>query len=171
MSTTTTCAHCADPAVALVDGVPVCRDHLEKAQREFAARDDRMYAEEAARLGIEIPPAVLRDREFGPACWLLSSPTLARRAWRFVHVDRRRIDWDELLEASKPWSHYERRMVLIALNLWNGDGGGPEGEDRGAFSLYDLAGFDRHNWQRVMEALAMAKGKRLLTFDPPELTS
>ena len=40
------------------------------------------------------------------------------------------------------------------------------------FSPSDLAGgLDRHNWQRVMEALALARGKRLVVFDPPEAGS
>ena len=58
-------------------------------------------------------------------------------------------------------------MVQIALNLWGGQGGGPDGWAAGAFNLYDLAsGLNRHNWQRVMEALALARGKRLVIFDP-----
>lgn len=88
-----TCAKCSNDAVAMVNGVPVCADHLAELQREAAAREDRIYAEEAARLGIELPPRVLRDREFGPVCWLLLSPMLAHKAWRFVHVDRRAVDW------------------------------------------------------------------------------
>lgn len=162
-----TCAKCSNDAVAMLNGVPVCADHLAEAQRKAAAHEDRIYAEEAARLGIELPPAVLRDREFGPVCWLLSAPYIAHKAWRFVHVDRRAVEWEALLEAARPWSHYENLMVRIALNLWNGDGGGEDGTDRGAFDLSDFAGLDRHNWQRVMEALALARGKRLVIFDPP----
>jgi hypothetical protein len=162
-----TCTHCSNEAIGRLNGVDVCRDHLVEAQREATEREDAIYAEEAARLGIELPPAVLRDHEFGPVCWLLSAPMLARKTWRFVHVDRRKVDWDELLEAAAPWSHYENLMVRIALNLWNGYGGGAEGDQPLALSLYELGGgFDRHNWQRVMEALALARGQRLIIFDP-----
>jgi hypothetical protein len=137
-------------------------------ERQATEREDRMYAEEAARLGIELPPAVLRDREFGPVCWLLSAPQFARRTWRFVHADRREVEWEALLEASAQWSRYEQLLVRIAFNLWGGQGGGQDGWDAGAFNLYDLAGgLDRHNWQRVMEALALARGKRVVIFDPP----
>ncbi len=167
MSTVTSCSKCSKEAIGLVNGVPVCRHHLAEIERQAAEREERMYAEEAARLGIELPPAVLRDREFGPVCWLLSAPMLARKTWRFVDVDRRRVDWDALLEAAAAWSHYENLMVRIALNLWNGTGGGSEGDQPLALSPYDLGeGFDRHNWQRVMEALALARGKRLVIFDP-----
>jgi hypothetical protein len=167
MSTTVTCAHCSTEAVGLVNGVPKCRDHLAKMEREAVEREDAMYAEEAARLGIELPPAVLRDREFGPVCWLLSAPQLARKTWRFVHVDRHKVEWEALLEAAAPWSHYENLMVRLALNFWNGMGGGAEGDEPLALSLWDLSsGFDRHNWQRVIEALALARGKRLVIFDP-----
>ena len=162
-----TCVKCSKDAVAQVNGVLVCADHFAEFQREAVEREDRMMAEEATRLGIELPPAVLRDHEFGPVCWLLSSPSIARKAWRYVRVDRREVEWEALLEASAPWSHYERQMVLIAFNLWGGQGGGPEGWDAGAFNLSELAGLDRHNWQRVMEALALARGKRLVVFDPP----
>jgi hypothetical protein len=169
MSTTTSCAHCSNQAIGLLNGVPLCRDHLAEIERQSAEREDRIYAEEAASLGIELPPAVLRDHEFGPVCWLLSAPQLARRTWRFVHVDRRKVDWDELLEAAAPWSHYENLMVRIALNLWNGTGGGPDGEAPLVLSPHDLGGgFDRHNWTRIMEALALARGKRLVLFDPPD---
>jgi len=168
MSTTTTCARCSKEAVCLLNGIPLCRDHLLDEEGRAVDREDRMYAEEAARLGIEIPPAVLLDREFGPVCWLLSAPQLARRTWRFVDVDRRRVDWDALLEAAAPWSHYENLTVRIALNFWNGTGGGPEGDQPLAINLYELGGgFDRHDWQRVIEALALARGKRLVIFDPP----
>ncbi len=166
MSTTTSCSKCSKEAIGLVNGVPVCRDHLAELERQAADREDRMWAEEAARLGIDLPPAVLRDREFGPVCWLLSAPQIARKTWRYVDVDRRRVDWDALLEAAAPWSHYENLVVRIALNLWNGDGGGEDGTDRGAFDLSEFGGLDRHNWQRVMESLAIARGKRLVIFDP-----
>jgi hypothetical protein len=163
----TACAHCSNEAIGLINGVPVCRDHVVEMERQATEREDAIYAEEAARLGIELPPAVLRDREFGPVCWLLSAPMLARKTWRFVHVDRREVEWDALLEAAAPWSHYEQLMVRIAFHLWGGQGGGPDGWDAGAFNLYELAdGLDRHNWQRVMEALALARGKRLVIFDP-----
>jgi hypothetical protein len=162
-----TCAMCSNAAVATVNGVPVCADHLAELQRQATAREDSAYAAEAARQGIELPPAVLRDHEFGPVCWLLSAPYIARKAWRFVHVDRRAVDWAELLEAAAPWSHYENLMVRIAFNLWGGQGGGPDGWAAGAFDLSELAGLDRHNWQRVVEAVALARGKRLVIFDPP----
>jgi hypothetical protein len=163
----TTCAQCSNDAVAMVNGVLVCADHLAAAQRAAVEREDRTWAEEAARLGIDIPPAVLRDREFGPVCWLLSAPYIAHKAWRFVHVNKREVEWEALLEAAAPWSHYENLMVRIAFNLWGGQGGGPDGWDAGAFNLQELAaGLDRHNWQRVMEALALARGKRLVIFDP-----
>jgi hypothetical protein len=80
-------------------------------------QDDAQQEQEARRLGIEIPPEVLRDREFGPAVWLLSTPYLASKTWRYVDLERRQVHWDELLEASKPWSHYERLMVELALKL------------------------------------------------------
>lgn len=167
MAAASTCAKCSNQAVAMINGVPVCADHLAEAQRAAAAREDRIYAEEAARLGIELPPTVLRDHEFGPVCWLLSTPMLARKAWRFVEVDRRRVDWEGLFAAAAPWSHYENLMVRIARNLWDDRGGGPKGDEPLSLSLYDLgSGLDRHNWQRVMEALALARGKRLVIFDP-----
>lgn len=171
MSMATTCAKCSNEAIGRVNGVPVCREHLVEMERQATEREDAIYAEEAARLGIELPPAVLRDHEFGPVCWLLSAPMLARKTWRFVHVDRREVEWEALLEAAAPWSHYENLMVRIALNLWNGMGGGVEGDQPLSLSLYELGGgFDRHNWQRIMEALALAQGRRLVIFDPAPAT-
>jgi hypothetical protein len=153
-----TCARCTNPPIGYLNGTPLCRAHLLEVQREQMEREDRIYAEEEARLGIELPPEVLRDREFGPACWLLSAPFIARRAWRFVHVGRREVAWDELLEASSAWSSYERLVVELALNFWSGDG---------RFDPSGWIGFDRHNWQRVMEALALARGKRVIVVDLP----
>jgi hypothetical protein len=53
----------------------------------------------------------------------------------------------------------ERVMVALALNFWNSEG---------RFDPPEWGGLDRHNWQRLMEALAMARGKRVLIFDPPQ---
>jgi hypothetical protein len=90
---------------------------------------------------------------------LLSTPHLASKTWRYVDLEHRQVQWDELLEASGPWSHYERLMVELALNFRNGEGRFDPSEWG--------AGLDRHNWQRLMEALALARGKRVLIFDPP----
>src|SRR5439155_5183530 len=131
-----------EDAIGYFNGTPLCPAHVKKLQREQMEREDRIYTEEQARLGIELPSEVLRDREFGPACWLLSTPVIARRAWPFVNVNRREVAWDELLEGSRSWSYYERLLVELALNLWSGDG---------RFDPSGWIGFDRHNWQRVIE--------------------
>ena len=41
---------------------------------------------------ITIPSEILKDREFGPACWLLSCDLVAHMAWKHVDLDRRRVD-------------------------------------------------------------------------------
>jgi hypothetical protein len=127
------------------------RDDLDARQRPRGR---------AQRLRIEIPPEVLRDREFGPVCWLLSAPLIAGRAWRYVNVERRQVEWEELLEASKPWSPSERLFVELALNLRNGEA---------MFSPYAWgATLDRHNFPRLLEAFALAGGRRVIVLDPPD---
>lgn len=157
-----TCARCSASARYMMNGASLCETHADQQHKMWMEQEDRDQAEEAARLGIEIPPAVLRDREFGPVCWLLSAPFIAAKAWRFVNLKERGVDWEGLLERSKPWSHYERLMVELALNLWNG------AVYEGRLDPYHWDGFDRFNWVRVMEALALARGKRVLILDAPE---
>jgi hypothetical protein len=53
-------------------------------------------------------------------------------------------------------------MVELALKFWNGEG---------RFDPAEWGGLDRHNWQRLMEALAMARGKRMLIFRPAPTVS
>jgi hypothetical protein len=157
---TPTCEHCTEPAEGWLNGHPLCVRHLREVQQEWVRREDETYAREAERLRIEIPPEVLRDREFGPVCWLLSAPLIAGRAWRYVNVERRQVEWEQLLEASKPWSPSERLFVELALNLRNGDA---------MFSPYAWgATLDRHNFPRLLEALALAGGRRVIVLDPPD---
>jgi hypothetical protein len=73
-------------------------------------------------------------------------------------VGRRQVEWKELLAASRPWSTTERLFVELALNMWNGDG---------QFNPYHWgAGLDGRNFQRLLEALALAGGRRVIVLDP-----
>ena len=99
-----------------------------------------------------LPPEVLKDREFGPVCWLLSCELVAHVAWRHVDLEHRRVDWEPILDW--PCSSGERLLIELALNLWNGH---PM-----ETSPYEWAGrLSYHYWVRVMEALALARGVRM----------
>jgi len=68
----------------------------------------------------DLPDKVRRDREFGPAVYLLTSPLVADKipaAW--LNLDRRFIDWEHLIPASRMWSTGERMYVALAFNLWS----------------------------------------------------
>src|SRR3989442_7869683 len=112
-----TCARCTEDAIGYLNGTPLCPVHLAEVQRQRIEREDRIYAEDQARLGIELPPEVLRDKEFGPACWLLSTPVIGRRGWPLVDLNRRQVAWGELLDVSSSWSYHERLLVELALHL------------------------------------------------------
>jgi len=69
-----------------------------------------------------MPEKVRRDREFAPAVYLLGSPLLADKVpdgW--VNLDRRFIDWERLIPASRMWSTGEKMYVALAFNLWSGN--------------------------------------------------
>jgi hypothetical protein len=142
-----------------LNSTALCERHVRETQEEWLRQEDEQYAVAAERLGIRISPEIVRDREFGPACWLLSAPFIASRAWRFVNVERRQVAWDELLEVSQSWSTTERLFVHLAFNLWNGEG---------RFNPNDWGTtLDRQNFPRLLEALALAGGRRVMVFDPP----
>lgn len=154
------CNLCGARAVGRLNNKPLCLQHVQEVQAAVAALELAAHDVEDRRLAVEIPRSVLRDREFGPVCWLLSAPFIAKRAWRCVDVDRRRVNWDELLEVSRPWSPSERLFVALARNLWNGEG---------RFNPYLWsATLDRHNLRRLLEALALAAGRLVIVLDPPE---
>ena len=70
----------------------------------------------------DLPEKVRRDREFGPAVYLLGSPLLAEKipaAW--VDLERRSINWERLLSLSEMWSTGEKMYVALAFNLWSGN--------------------------------------------------
>jgi hypothetical protein len=73
------CANCTEDAIGMLNGTPLCGRHLREVHEEWILQDDAQQEQEARRLGIEIPPEVLRDREFGPAVWLLSTLYLASK--------------------------------------------------------------------------------------------
>jgi hypothetical protein len=69
----------------------------------------------------DLPEKVRRDREFGPAIYLLGSPLLADKipdAW--VNLDRRFINWERLIPAADMWSTGEKMYLALAFNLWSG---------------------------------------------------
>lgn len=105
------------------------------------------------------------DREFHSAALLLLSPILEHRTADLIDVDAQRIEFDELLKRSQPWSSGERMLVDVALDLYNGltrayvlD---EEDSSVGRVSLHDIiTTLDRRNYELVLEAMAVRRGNR-----------
>jgi hypothetical protein len=165
----TTCNRCPDDAIGSLNGEPLCRRHIAEVHAAIVKRAEDELDRRAAEYERQIPPAVLRDHEFGPAVWLLSAPFVADRAWRYVHLDRHEVDWEDLLRVSRPWSTTERLFVELAFNLW-ANSTSKQVEEMSAFNPYAWgAQLDTWNLRRLLEALAISGGKRVLVFDPAPL--
>ena len=122
----------------------------------------------AARYEALIPPARLDDTEFGPALWLLSAPFVAPRAWPYVNVEHRAADWDGLFRASREWSTNERLFIELAYHLWSGSPTDTEGAPMDLAPHRWRSQLDSWSFQRVLEALAMSGGKRVVVSDPEQ---
>jgi hypothetical protein len=61
--TIASCANCTEDAIGMLNGTPLCGRHLREVHEEWILQDDAQQEQEARRLGIEIPPEVLRDRD------------------------------------------------------------------------------------------------------------
>jgi len=106
----------------------------------------------------DLPEAVRRDREFGPAVYLLGSPLLADKIpATLVVLDRRFINWERLIPAASMWSTGEKMYLALAFNLWSGN------------SEYDWITPDPYlnpyrwsttltDYSRFLEALALSGG-------------
>lgn len=127
-----------------------------------------MLEQGAARYEALIPPSKLLDTEFGPVLWLLSAPFVAGRAWPHVNVEQRAVDWDGLFEVSRSWTKTERLFVELAYHLWSGSTTDSSGD------LLDIsphrwrAQLDTWSFQRVLEAVAMSGGKRVVVSGPED---
>ena len=77
---------------------------------------------EADRRAIDDKLARIRagNREFDAAAHLLRAPIIGHRTARFIDEAHQSIEFMELLKHSAPWSHGERILVDVALDLWNG---------------------------------------------------
>jgi len=70
----------------------------------------------------DLPEKVRRDREFGPAVYLLGSPLLADKIPDSrVKLDRRIVDWEWLIPRARGWSMGEKMYLALAFNLWSGN--------------------------------------------------
>lgn len=180
-----TCRHCSAPSVGTLNGDPLCNRHFLEAEAEFVLREERaleheeemlesqvatyaMLEQEAARYEELIPPARLLDTEFGPVLWLLSAPFVAGRAWRYLDIEHRMVDWDGLLELSRSWTKTERLFIELAYHLWSGSTTDGAGEPLDITPHGWRVQLDSWSFQRVLEALAMSGGKRVAVSDPEE---
>ena len=123
---------------------------------------------------MDVPAWALADREWGPVCWLLTAPALVvEGALRFVDFDRREIDWHGLLSASCGWCSSGALLARVAFNVWNG--GAPDlleaSDTRGPGTVSALLNvLDESNLERLLEAMAMARGRRVVVLRAPEDT-
>lgn len=90
------------------------------------------------------------DREFASTARVLRSPALTLKGCEdLIDVQRQSIDVEPLLETGG-WSHGEKLLARVALDMWNGSGHTPLGE-----LMYTL---DDGNLRAVLEAVALRRG-------------
>jgi hypothetical protein len=168
---TSRCADCgATPIAGYLNRTALCivcvRTRWERTDQEIAERA-RASSDRALD---DVPTWALDDPEWGPVCWLLTAPVLVLEgALRFVDFERRDIDWRALLEASRGWSSSGDLLARVAFNLWNG--GTPAllntGDGRGPGTVAALVSqLDGTNFERLLEAMAMSRGRRVVVLLP-----
>jgi hypothetical protein len=170
--TTPSCADCgAAPIAGRVNGTALCagcvRTRCERLDEEIAGRQ---RAKSDAAL-MDVPAWALEDPEWGAVCWLLTSPTMTwEGAMRFVDFEEREIDWRGLLETSRRWCSSGDLLARVAFNIWNGATPATlNAEDRrgpGTVSAL-LSQLDGPNFECVLEAMAMARGRRVVVLQAP----
>ena len=169
------CADCGGaPIAGYLNRTAPCagcvRTRCESLDQEIARRQ-RARSEAAL---VDVPVWALADREWGPVCWLLTAPALVlESALRFVDFEERDIDWPGMLRASCSWSSSGALLARVAFNVWNG--GAPDlleaSDARGPGTVSALLNvLDEANLERLLEAMAMARGRRVVVLRAPEDT-
>lgn len=158
---------------------PLCDFHLRQAEAEFVRHEEQVLESQAATYNLLeqgaaryeelIPPSKLLDTEFGPVLWLLSAPFVADRAWEHISIEHRAVDWEALLQLTRPWSGTERLFVDLAYHLWSGSTTDVDGEALDITPHQWRARLDSWSFERVLQALAMAGGRRVVisAAEPP----
>jgi hypothetical protein len=166
------CADCgATPIAGYLNRTALCagcvRTRCERLDEEIAGQQ---RARSDAAL-MDVPAWALEDPEWGAVCWLLTSPTMVwEGAMRFVDFEEREIDWWGLLETSRRWCSSGDLLARVAFNIWNGATPATlDAEDRrgpGTVSAL-VSQLDGPNFERVLEAMAMARGRRVVVLQAP----
>jgi hypothetical protein len=92
------------------------------------------------------------DPGWAAALTILSFPPLAAKARPFIRLERRRIEFDDLIEAARAWSSGERLLVDAAMSLFNG---------RRTVDLSALMGTFDEAWADALIAGLLAYKKRI----------
>ena len=87
--------------------------------------------------------------EYDAVRHLLTEPRIAART--AAHIGDDSFDFAGLERAAETWSGGERLLVRIAEELWNAE------KRTGLWELVQR--LDRHNFDRVLETLEIAKGQ------------
>jgi hypothetical protein len=169
---TPSCADCGSaPISGYLNGTGLCADCVR-------TRCDRLNKEiydlQPVRIGaalMEVPAWALEDPEWSAVSWLLTSPTMTwEGAMRFIDFEEREIDWRGVLETSRRWCGSGDLLARVAFNIWNGATPATlDAEDRrgpGTVSAL-LSQLDGPNFERVLEAMAMARGRRVVVLQAP----
>jgi hypothetical protein len=169
---TPSCADCGTaPIAGHLNRTTLCvacvRTRWEKLDEAIS---DQQRARSDAAL-MDVPAWALEDPEWSAVCWLLTSPTMVwEGAMRFVDFEEREIDWRGLLETSRRWCSSGDLLARVAFNIWNGATPATlDAEDRrgpGTLSAL-LSQLDGPNFERVLEAMAMARGRRVVVLQAP----
>ena len=169
---TPSCADCGSaPISGYLNGTGLCADCVRtRCDRLNEGISDQQRVRSDAAL-MDVPAWALEDPEWGSVCWLLTSPTLVwEDAMRFVDFEKREIDWRGLLEASRRWCGSGDLLARVAFNIWNGASPATlDAEDRrgpGTVSAL-LSQLDGPNFERLLEAMAMARGRRVVVLQAP----
>jgi hypothetical protein len=169
------CADCGGaPIAGYLNRTALCADCVRTRCESLDQEIARQQRERSEKALMDVPAWALADREWGPVCWLLTAPALVlERALLFVDFEERDIDWPGMLRASCNWSSSGALLARVAFNVWNG--GAPDlldaSDARGAGTVSALLNvLDEANLERLLEAMAMARGRRVVVLRAPDET-
>lgn len=99
-----------------------------------------------------IPDWVQHNAEWAAAIHLLQTRALReKKVMRFVDFEARTIDFPEMFDVSRPWSHGERIMVTLAWALFNG------GQDSDSLLVQAIDTLDGPNMLATVQAIVRCR--------------